>query len=495
MPRLNSKGRRPRAQGRRRQLLRPRPVLGACRGGAPPSPAPRNRRCTPLVRGSPDTLRSDDRGPQDVTLTRPPTETNNRFQRLFNFGGPGWLHNVVNVELLQHGDRVLDEKTNAFLRPYDKDCKAHVYQIPTDTIEGVVRLHMPPKTTRPIQISGVKIKLREFVLMLNTLEGTTLAEVDVEVCGPFKMNGTTDVPFKINLADIVKEAEWHESYNGRLFGLQHVLLTSVSRPWYTYPIEHRWPVQFQKHSPAPPRSIGDANPDAFPGEAPAPHVLPISDCDAICKFDYGCDAYNHDAVIRGQITITDVRTPIAKVLVELVRIEYADQEIDEHVVYSHTLHPRGTPKIAFNDKLEPDPSPPEVSEPAGAAEMVEVTYPIEKDRTMEIEIDLKAARVKPTVNQVELDWFFQEDAKLPVAARKAAKAKREAQWEADKKRKLAEREARAVRARRCPFPSLATVSVSSPSQPHRLSPPRPPALVSLAARTRARPRRAGRRGD
>ena len=289
----------------------------------------------------------------------------NWLQRSFNFGGPGWFHDVVELELVLDGDAVTREPDDFFLAPYSEGGEVAVYKT-SGAITGTLRLTAPPR--RRVWVSSVAVRLQQCAVTLEEWETTELRALEVVVAGTERglyVSERVELPFKIELGALEPDGRgWHETYVGSLYSMRHWLDLTVRRPWFTYAVERRYPVYLQRVDPAPAPTAPLADGDAAPHDEPtvrrnrdlAPerpkHVLPLIDVRAeSCELDYGRTNIDLSGALEGELTFERVDEAaagggIVSVQLEIIKLELGNADADERVLYAEMLHPPGAPLIA-----------------------------------------------------------------------------------------------------------------------------------------------------
>jgi len=295
----------------------------------------------------------------------------NWFQKAFNFGGPGWIHDVVDVEIFLDTSTVVREPDDFFLTPYSVCNEVSVFKT-NDTITGTMKVRCPP--AKKVWVEKLTVQLQQFVMILEDWDTTELMEVDVVVPGTEQgayVSGIAEFPFKIELGDVEADGKgWQESYTGSLYSMRHVLNVTVHRPWYGYNIEKRYPIYLERVDPAPQPVLADGTRFDEPtiklnrdlAEGRAKHVLPLTDVRAAkVEFDYLKTNFNLSETLKGDLVFEGVDKVatgggVVSVKVELLKVEFGNNDMDERVMYREMLYPPGAAEAVPCVPKERDPA-------------------------------------------------------------------------------------------------------------------------------------------
>jgi hypothetical protein len=100
-------------------------------------------------------------------------------------------------------------------------------------IAGKVILTCPPGFEA--WIGGVSLSIDETVYFMDIFTSVEIAKIEVQIGEPTTINTGVEYVFslKIDQSGDRFKTKWHDTYNGETFGLQHTLICSLIRPWYT----------------------------------------------------------------------------------------------------------------------------------------------------------------------------------------------------------------------------------------------------------------------
>ena len=112
---------------------------------------------------------------------------------------------------------------------------------------------------------------------------------------------------------------------------QH-LAAIAHRPWFGQECETRVPLHLQLVQAVPAASVGKSNAHA-PG-LPA-HALPLPDLPGECVFDYARDCCDVEGKLSGLVSFRKLTCAIAFVKVELIKVEWSQQESMDTAVWTN----------------------------------------------------------------------------------------------------------------------------------------------------------------
>lgn len=254
-------------------------------------------------------------------------------------------------------------------------------------ISGFVRIVAP--SGRVIPHNGITATLETSLYALEELATRELYNEEIPISGPGELTGTIDLPYAfLNPAN----HPLPEEYEGDLFSIRHKVSIHISRPWYTFNVTADSPfaVQTVYHLPrslnhqssskalndtkgeTKPSSIStpkspnnnmllnspgglsvDSNNDAsgaipsrpLPSELArdgsifGPQVMALDGLPAgssvVLNIDRGC--YELKETIQGEIVCSDLSRPILLLKLAVIRIEYADGEAADNVIFDEAI--------------------------------------------------------------------------------------------------------------------------------------------------------------
>lgn len=238
-------------------------------------------------------------------------------------------------------------------------------------VSGFVRITAPAGRVIPHQ--GIKAVLESSLYAIEGLATRDLYGEEITICGPGELIGTVDLPFAfLNPAN----TPLSESYEGELFSIRHKIILNVERPWYTFNVASEAPIAVQTVHALPTGALGHSA--SSPGKqhsgsskggandssnsinngsmtpaavTPLPsnlskdgsifgqQSLPLDNLEAgasvVLKFDKGC--YELSETLRGTIACSGLQKPVLLLKLAIVRIEYADGEASDSVVFDDSI--------------------------------------------------------------------------------------------------------------------------------------------------------------
>lgn len=297
--------------------------------------------------------------------------------------GVGWFNDILTLQLVfeadleeaaaipftvkeQSRDGIVDVRVEQFRSVFAAG--AHV--------GGVLRVTAPPG--RSIPHSGITLRLESGFYALEEIATRDLYEEALELVPAGVITASVDFPF---LFRGVGRAPLHESYEGDLFSIRHAVTAVVLRPWYTFEVSATVPFAVQRvyeiaakaaygidgqvaassstmsaaaagvagASTAGGKALQDAETgSASGGLSPAlssqlalytEQSMVIDDLSdggrVVMTFDKG--VYEVSDHLRGTLAFTGITVPILLVRLAVVRIEYADGEVHDSIIFDDSI--------------------------------------------------------------------------------------------------------------------------------------------------------------
>eukprot|EP00611_Tribonema_gayanum_P000284 TRINITY_DN10199_c0_g1_i2.p1 TRINITY_DN10199_c0_g1~~TRINITY_DN10199_c0_g1_i2.p1 ORF type:complete len:171 (-),score=39.57 TRINITY_DN10199_c0_g1_i2:261-773(-) len=117
---------------------------------------------------------------------------------IFNIGGPGWFHDVFEVQIVVDTDLSFQDPSDRFIVP----ASAHHPDKPTPIVDCTTAIHgniivkAPPG--HKVYYEGVSLKLTEYCATLSPAATTELASHEHRVIGPGTVEGSVYIPFSLD---------------------------------------------------------------------------------------------------------------------------------------------------------------------------------------------------------------------------------------------------------------------------------------------------------
>ncbi|KAH8098229.1 hypothetical protein JL720_1161 [Aureococcus anophagefferens] len=282
----------------------------------------------------------------------------NWLQRTFNFGGPGWFHDVVEMEMHLDTDNVIRHPEDPYLMPYSEYGECATYKI-DDKITGVVSITSPPDAQ--VWITEVLVNVEQFAQFQRSVDGYQLAYRECVIPGTengLLVAGTVELPFELDLKDVYPHGCLRPTYTGV------ALLHPPARRGDGEAALVR--LRLRGAPPrAPPADMRGAQGEPRQAQRPraghaAAHVLPLTDLNGECVLDYKTNCFNVEGRLSGLVSFRKLATPVKFVKIELIKVEWSQQESMDTAIWTNVLFP---PKAKLSEsgwlknkvvRLEPD---------------------------------------------------------------------------------------------------------------------------------------------
>ncbi|KAH8062380.1 hypothetical protein JL722_3298 [Aureococcus anophagefferens] len=205
-------------------------------------------------------------------------------------------------------------------QPKERNCEygeCATYKI-DDKITGVVSITSPPDAQ--VWITEVLVNVEQFAQFQRSVDGYQLAYRECVIPGTengLLVAGTVELPFELDLKDVYPHG-------------------SARRPK---------------------ESRGKPNVHAL---GMPPHVLPLTDLNGECVLDYKTNCFNVEGRLSGLVSFRKLATPVKFVKIELIKVEWSQQESMDTAIWTNVLFP---PKAKLSEsgwlknkvvRLEPD---------------------------------------------------------------------------------------------------------------------------------------------
>ncbi|KAG5188402.1 hypothetical protein JKP88DRAFT_353418 [Tribonema minus] len=263
---------------------------------------------------------------------------------IFNIGGPGWFHDVFEVQIVVDTDLSFQDPSDRFIVP----SSAHHPDKPTPIVDcttairGNIIVKAPPG--HKVYYEGVSLKLTEYCATLSPAATTELASHAHPVIGPGSVEGSVYIPFSL---DAIDARALRETYPGRLFALRHTLTATVARPRWTFPVVAHQAVALQRPGGAgAAAAAAAAAPAPLPGLRSAggavgvaePRTLRVDACGGRCTFAAPSGVFALDEDIAGDFVVDNLAAPgAAAAALLLVELEGVGGAYEERVALAHPL--------------------------------------------------------------------------------------------------------------------------------------------------------------
>lgn len=254
-------------------------------------------------------------------------------------------------------DNVIRHPEDPYLMPYSEYGECATYKI-DDKITGVVSITSPPDAQ--VWITEVLVNVEQFAQFQRSVDGYQLAYRECVIPGTengLLVAGTVELPFELDLKDVYPHGCLRPTYTGSLYYIRQHVAATAKRPWFGYDCEVRLPVHLQQIGAAPKESRGKPNVHAL---GMPPHVLPLTDLNGECVLDYKTNCFNVEGRLSGLVSFRKLATPVKFVKIELIKVEWSQQESMDTAIWTNVLFP---PKAKLSEsgwlknkvvRLEPD---------------------------------------------------------------------------------------------------------------------------------------------
>jgi len=296
-------------------------------------------------------------------------------------GGPGWFHDVVDLEVTLNCDRKIPMRNYLFI----DECKLFESK---EKITGTIKLKPPSGSN--VWHYGLKLRLDQSISFYESFRSVELPSVEIDLEGEGYLSGEKEIPFSIDLS----QNTFSDTYSGENFALRHVLVTTLNRPWYTFDVADYQNIAIQNVGPLPSEEGGkefEVPPlvnelgEVVEEAPPKSHVLDIGDCGGTCKLDYGAWNFTLEDVIEGKIIFSKLDEPITTIDLLLMKIEQGDDESNESIVHELSLL---APKFAAEDAAKIEETDIDVPKAVGE--------PITGETEIPVKLELKELDITPT---------------------------------------------------------------------------------------------------
>lgn len=252
---------------------------------------------------------------------------------MFNLGGPGWFADVLNITIDLQGPRI-EEDGESYIIPWHPYKGSVIMCDVASKISGRVIITAP--APHKIWHYGVKVQIEEYAHFTDPFVSTDYITYEEKIANEGYIVGSTEFNFEIDL--LKSNACWHESYNGKSFGLKHTLTVTVQRPWYTFNCVTYEPIRMYKIQP-PPESFAANNEEPH-------HLIPITDCGGEVMLDIFSPHIEIRGTLRAKLYFKGLPSPLMMAQIVLLRGEYVDNEVTEGIVFVHTVFGAGSSALA-----------------------------------------------------------------------------------------------------------------------------------------------------
>lgn len=295
-----------------------------------------------------------------------------------NLGGPGWFHDVVDLEVTLNCDRKIPMRNYLFI----DECKLFESK---DKITGTIKIK-----GGKIWHYGLKLRLDQSISFYESFRSVELPSIEIDLESEGYLTEDKEIPFSIDLSKNV----FSDTYSGENFALRHVLVTTLTRPWYTFDVSDYQNIAIQNVGPLPSEEGGqefvvpplvNEMGEIVEEAPPKSHVLDIGDCGGAAKLDYGGWNFTLEDVIDGTIVFSGLTESITTIDVLLMKIEQGDDESNESIVHELSVL---APKFAAEDAAKIEESDVDVPKAVGE--------PITGDVQIPVKLELKDLDITPT---------------------------------------------------------------------------------------------------
>lgn len=277
---------------------------------------------------------------------------------MLNWGGPGWFADVLEVTIKVDGPQT-EEPGESYIIPW------HPFKgtVTMCNITGIVTGKVVITAPAPHKVwhNGIKVLIEEYAHFVDPFVSTDYGKLEEIISPAGYIIGSMEFPFAINLEN--STCHWHESYDGKSFGLKQTITATALRPWYTFHCSAFLPLRFyQLVTPTAALTSLTASPsqtadpiDPAVAASSNPAVISIPDCGGKCELDIGSTWIDINDYINATLTLDDLTGPVTMAQVVLLRGEYVDNELTESIVLVHTVFGVGSQALAVEASREEIP--------------------------------------------------------------------------------------------------------------------------------------------
>lgn len=274
------------------------------------------------------------------------------------FLGPGWFADVLEVTIKVDGPQT-EEPGESYIIPW------HPFKgtVTMCNITGVVTGKVVITAPAPHKVwhNGIKVLIEEYAHYVDPFVSTDYGKMEEMIAPAGYIQGTVEFPYAINLES--SPCHWHESYDGKSFGLKQTITATALRPWYTFHCSAFLPLRFYKIVTPPPIPVlppvpaKDLNSSVVQegGGVENLALISIPDCGGKCELDIGSTWIDINGYINATLTLDELTGPITMAQVVLLRGEYVDTELTESIVLVHTVFGVGSQALAAEASREEIP--------------------------------------------------------------------------------------------------------------------------------------------
>ena len=165
-----------------------------------------------------------------------------------NFGGPGWISDVFDVEAeFDGGVPMVVDNGAKFTIPWTSwKGQAPMYQRDS-VVSGSITVRAPE--LHSVTANAVKVRVEEYVCLLDPFVTNDLGVVEgVVAAKPIVIEGERVFKFELEMSSV---QGWKDDYIGSMFAIKHALVIEIERPWWTFNVMHYEALAVYHQDPAP----------------------------------------------------------------------------------------------------------------------------------------------------------------------------------------------------------------------------------------------------
>ncbi|CAM9433199.1 unnamed protein product [Phaeothamnion confervicola] len=355
-----------------------------------PPPAWPGARCPDDRDGAASTAGSDESDRRAAGLTAPLCTMDG-----VNLGGPGWFRDVFDVAVaLDGGVAALDTPAMAAVPSAEFKRRIRLFDA-DEPISGVVDIKAPFR--RWVWCSGITVTLEEHLVAADgDLDGgDVVGSISARAASGHWIRDDVVAKFSLSPRAMARRRGWpaRDTYVGEVVAVRHVLVVTISRPWYTFDVVRHIPLMIQRLCPPPsppfPEAEGEAEgvaaagmslppqvPPAASGGAsvvsdvsvdatyaseeaeaaaaaaaaadrdrnravspPGNHLLVVEDCGGRCELDLGPggDHADIEGALTGTLSLRGIIRPLASITLVVIRAEVVGGGVADSVVCEHAV--------------------------------------------------------------------------------------------------------------------------------------------------------------
>jgi Vacuolar protein sorting-associated protein 26 len=340
---------------------------------------------------------------------------------ILNSVGQGWLNDIFSIRIYYDADletyTTIPHTIKDDQGPDATGTQIVNYQsvfVSGSIVSGIARITAP--TGRTVAHNGIQATLESTFAALEDISTRELFDDTMELSPAGEITGTVDFKFSFKTT---ATSPLFESFEGSLFSVRHSVTITILRPWYAFPVTQSRPFTVQRvHSIALPADFNEREKNKVESQGVAstsptssathienqlqlygPQSLPIGDLEnngsVVMQFDKG--AYELSDHITGSITFSGITTPVVLVKLAVVRIEYADGEVVDSILFDDALLDSRrwrARKIALHGADIPVSWVPDASDVSSGDQ--DPDLPIVGDVSLAVDLDLNHLQITPT---------------------------------------------------------------------------------------------------